>query len=336
MNTFGNLFRLTTFGESHGPAVGGVIDGMPSNVRVDMELLNDMLSRRRPVKDEGFTTSRFEEDEPEFLSGILNGVTLGTPIGFIIRNKSVNSKDYNEIAEINRPSHADYTYRIKYGIHDYRGGGRASARETVCRVVGGAFAMMVLQEKGIDINAVIQRVGHVCDDIDKMRDEASRYKAAGDSIGGIIKCSISGLPAGLGEPVYGKFSSSLASAMLSIPAVKGFDYGLGFDGVETPGSVYNDTFINDGKNENIPASNNSGGILGGITNGKDVVFRVVLKPAASIAIPQNTCDINGNPVQLKIKGRHDSCVVFRAVPVVEAMAAMVTLDQLMADAARLI
>lgn len=335
MNTFGKYFTVTTFGESHGPAIGGVIDGIPSGVAFDRELLDEAMKRRRPGKGIAAESARKESDEVEILSGVFEGFTLGTPIGFIIRNTDSRSADYEELKNISRPSHADRAYLEKYGIRDYRGGGRASARETACRVVAGAFARMALKSRGVEVKATVERVGSCTGSQEELLDEAARYASFGDSIGGVVKCEITGLPAGLGEPVYDKFQAWLASAMMSIPAAKGFEYGIGFEGVSVPGSMQNDLYIKDPESGDVvPMTNNSGGIQGGITNGQPVVFNVAFKPAASIRMPQPIVDDSGNPVVLKIRGRHDACVAFRAVPVVEAMAWITILDMTLADRAR--
>ena len=335
MNTFGKYFTVTTFGESHGPAIGGVIDGMPSGVAFDRELLDEAMIRRRPGKGIAAESARKESDKVEILSGVFEGFTLGTPIGFIIRNTDSRSADYEELKNISRPSHADRAYLEKYGIRDYRGGGRASARETACRVVAGAFARMALKSRGVEVKAMVERVGDCIGSQEELLDEAARYAAFGDSIGGVVKCEITGLPAGLGEPLFDKLQAWLASAMMSIPAAKGFEYGMGFNGVSVPGSMQNDLYIKDQESgEVIPMTNNSGGIQGGITNGQPVVFKVAFKPAASISMPQPIVDDSGNPVVLKIRGRHDACVAFRAVPVVEAMAWITILDMTLADRAR--
>ncbi len=348
MNTFGQIFRLTSFGESHGPAVGGVIDGMPAGVEVDMELLRREMARRRPGQS-ALTTSRKEEDEVELLSGIFEGKTTGCPIGFLVRNTSQHSGDYDNLRDLFRPSHADYTYWVKYGIRDHRGGGRASARETITRVVGGAFAKMALRRMGISITAYTSQVGSValeddythydlslaetndvrCPDPAKAEEMANlirQVKAEGDTIGGIISAVVKGCPAGLGEPVFGRLQAQLASAMMSINAVKGFEYGQGFAGVTARGSEQNDIFVHDSNGKVTTLTNRSGGIQGGISNGQDIYFRVAFKPVATVLKDQQTVDKDGNPVTFKARGRHDPCVLPRAVPVVEGMAAIVLLD----------
>lgn len=319
-NRIGNLFSLTSFGESHGPAIGGVIDGMPAGVKIDLEYVQRELSRRRPGQGE-FSSSRDERDEVEFLSGIFNGVTLGTPIGFIIRNRDQRSEDYDHLKDVFRPSHADFTYQAKYGVRDHRGGGRASARETATRVVAGALAKQALSKLGITVSA--QSVTSI--------EEIPQ----GDTIGGVVTCAIKGVGAGIGEPVFGKLSSQLAEAMMSIPAAKGFEIGLGFDFVNHLGSEVLDKWtIKDG---NITSETNfSGGIQGGISNGNDICFNVAFKPVATLMQPVEGIDVDGNPVTIDPRGRHDTCVVPRAIPVVEAMAAIVVLDNVLINrAARL-
>jgi chorismate synthase len=346
-NTFGNRYTLTSFGESHGAAVGGVIDGCPAGVEIDMEFIQQELNRRRPGQS-NIVTPRKEPDEVEFLSVIFEGKTTGVPIGFIIRNTNQHSSDYDNLRETFRPSHADFTYQTKYGIRDHRGGGRSSARETIARVVAGAVAKLALRSSGIQINAFTSQVGTValpghytdydlnrteesivrCPDpatSDKMEELIREVRKNGDTIGGIITCVAKNVPVGWGEPVFGKLHAALGSAMLSINAVKGFDYGSGFEGVPFRGSESNDVFINkDGKI--TTTTNRSGGIQGGISNGQDIYFRVVFKPVATILMEQNTVDVQGNETVLKARGRHDACVLPRAVPIVEAMTAMTLLD----------
>ncbi len=330
MNTFGNILKLTSFGESHCPAIGGVIDGFPANIDIDVDFIQSELNRRRPGTSK-LTTSRNEADAVEFLSGIFNGKSTGCPIGFIIRNNDAHSNDYSSIKDLFRPSHADYTYDQKYGIRDYRGGGRASARETAIRVVGGAMAKLLLNQIGVNINARISQIGNVVlngtkEECDKQYSEiVSQVKAEGDSIGGIISCSIQNCPVGLGEPIYGKLHAALGFAMLSINAVKGFDYGMGFDGIGQKGSELNDIFYNEGDGIKTK-TNNSGGIQGGISNGEEIYFRVAFKPVPTIMQDQQTVDKQGNNVVFKAKGRHDPCVLQRALPVVESMAALVIAD----------
>lgn len=356
MNTFGTLFRLTSFGESHGEAIGGVIDGMPAAIAVDMNLLQREMQRRRPGQS-SITTSRKETDKVEILSGIFEGYTTGCPIGFIVRNTDSNCSDYDDLRNVLRPSHADYTYLKKYGIRDYRGGGRTSARETLTRCVAGAFAKMALSQKGIVISAYTSQIGNVCLDYDyshydlsKTEENAVRcpdaekatemeriiheVKKEGDSIGGIVSCVIKGIPAGLGEPVFDRLQAGLASAMFSINAVKGFEYGSGFNGCRQRGSEQNDIFIPDGKGGITTRTNNSGGIQGGISNGQDIYFRVAFKPVATILREQETTTIDGKGTILKAKGRHDPCVIPRAVPVVESMAAITIFDFYLQHCAR--
>lgn len=346
-NTFGNIFTLTTFGESHGTAVGGVIDGMPAGIDIDMDFIQQELNRRRPGQSP-ITTSRNEADTVELLSGVFEGKSTGCPIGFIVRNTNQHSQDYENMRNVFRPSHADYTYNIKYGVRDHRGGGRSSARITISRCVGGALAKLALRSLGISIQAYTSQVGNIaidrdykkydlnlaetnavrCPDIkaaQQMEQLITEVKAQGDTIGGVITCVIKGCPAGLGEPEFWKLHAALGSAMLNINAVKGFEYGEGFAGVTARGSEQNDVFIN--TNGNITTTtNHSGGIQGGISNGQDIYFRVAFKPVATLLMQQNTVDKDGNPTTLTAKGRHDPCVLPRAVPVVEAMSAMTILD----------
>lgn len=347
-NTFGNILTVTTFGESHGVAIGGVIDGMPAGVKIDLDEVQRFVDRRRPGQS-AMTTSRNEEDRVEVLSGIFDGVTLGTPIGFIIRNKDHHSQDYSEIKDCYRPSHADYTYDAKYGLRDYRGGGRSSARETAARVVAGAIAMQVLNQMGINIVAYTSQIGGVkvqgCDIdlslIDKndvrcpnaevakaMETVVLQARSNGDSVGGCVSCEITGASAGLGEPVFGKLHAQLGAAMLSINAAKGFEYGDGFEFASAHGSEVMDRFAStDGKITTL--DNHSGGIQGGISNGAPINFRVAFKPVATLMRDIETIDCNGNAVTLHPHGRHDPCVVPRAVPIVEAMAALVMLDNVL-------
>ena len=327
MNTFGTLFRLTTFGESHGPAIGGVVDGMPAGITLDLDFILSELQRRRPGKSD-LTTSRNEPDTPEFLSGVLDGVTTGTPIGFIIRNRDQRSADYDSLKDLYRPSHADYTYDIKYGIRDHRGGGRSSARETAVRVVGGALAKLFLQERNITVSARLSQVGNETEPA-RMEELIRMVKSEGDSIGGIVSCVVKGCPAGLGEPVYDKLHAALGGAMLSINACHGFDYGAGFEGVGMKGSEQNDAFTTDEKGNVTTLTNFSGGIQGGISNGQDICFRALFKPTATIMKEQRSITQNGAPTTLRAAGRHDPCVALRAVPVVEAMAAMTIADFLL-------
>ena len=313
-NRIGNVFSLTSFGESHGPAIGGIVDGMPAGVKIDFEQVRLEMARRAPGQG-GATSARQETDEVEFLSGIMDGVTLGTPIGFIIRNRDQRPADYYHLKNVYRPSHADFTYQAKYGIRDHRGGGRASARETAARVVAGALAKQVLAKLGITVTA--SQVSQVSQEIPQ-----------GDTAGGIVECVIRGVEAGIGEPVFGKLSSQLAEAVMSIPAAKGFEIGLGFDFVNHHGSEVLDKFVvKDGKI--ATATNFSGGIQGGISNGSDICFKVAFKPVATLMQPVEGIDSEGNAVTIEPRGRHDSCVVPRAIPVVEAMAAIVVLDNVL-------
>ena len=351
MNTFGQIYRLTTFGESHGPGVGGVIDGMPAGIEVDMDFIQHELSRRRPGQS-ALTTSRNEADRVEILSGVFEGKTTGCPIGFLVRNENQHSADYENMRHVFRPSHADFTYQMKYGIRDHRGGGRTSARETIARVVGGAFAKLVLRQWGVTITAYTSQVGcitveHPYTELDlsavesnavrcpeqetaqRMAELITQVKAEGDTIGGVITCVIQGCPVGLGEPVFHKLHAQLGAAMLGINAVKGFEYGEGFAGVNARGSEQNDVFIPDGKGGITTRTNHSGGIQGGLSNGQDIYFRVAFKPVATLLRSQQTVDDEGKAATLQARGRHDPCVLPRAVPIVEAMAAMVILDNYM-------
>ena len=350
-NTFGHLFTLTTFGESHGEAVGGVVDGMPAGIDIDLEFIQSELNRRRPGQSK-ITTSRQEPDQVELLSGVFEGKSTGCPIGFIVRNTNQHSQDYENMRCLFRPSHADYTYYNKYGVRDHRGGGRSSARITISRCVGGALAKLVLRHLGISIQAYTSQVGSIalerdyrrydlsltetnavrCPDAEKaaqMEQLISQVKAEGDTIGGIITCVIKGCPVGLGEPEFDKLHASLGAAMLSINAVKGFEYGEGFEGVTQRGSEQNDIFIPGV----TTATNHSGGIQGGISNGQDIYFRVAFKPVATMLMEQDTVDLEGNPTKLTARGRHDPCVLPRAIPIVEAMAAMAILDHFMLNKA---
>ncbi len=316
MNTIGHIFKLTTFGESHGVAVGGVIDGCPSQLKLDFGFIEQELLRRKTAQS-STSSQRKEPDQVEWLSGLLDGVTLGTPIAFMVRNEDCKMEDYEALKDVYRPSHADFTYEQKYGIRDWRGGGRASARTTLPIVVAGAIAKQILKEKGIQIMAQVTAMG----DVEQARRE-------GDTVGGIVECRIKGVPAGLGEPMFGKFSAELAHAMFSLPAVKGFEVGDGFALAKMKGSEANDTFVN--KNGEIATlTNHSGGIQGGITDGDDIVFRVAFKPIPSIAQPQKTVNQAGEPCEITIEGRHDVCALPRALVLVEALAAMVTLDMAM-------
>ncbi|MDB4292502.1 chorismate synthase [Maribacter sp.] len=341
-NTFGTLFKLTTFGESHGVAIGGVLDGCPSGIEIDLDAIQKELDRRKPGQS-AIVTQRKEPDTVEFFSGIFEGKTTGTPIGFAIRNTNQKSHDYSHIKDSYRPSHADYTYDQKYGFRDYRGGGRSSARETASRVVAGAIAKQFLSH--ITINAYVSQVGELTmqkkyTELDFSLTEsnavrcphpetAARMEALikevrkeGDTIGGVISCVIQNVPIGLGEPVFDKLHAELGKAMLSINAVKGFEYGSGFEGVKMKGSAHNDQFNPDGSTK----TNHSGGVQGGISNGMDIYFSVAFKPVATVIQGYETIDKDGNMVQTQGKGRHDPCVVPRAVPIVEAMAALVLAD----------
>lgn len=344
-NTFGTIFRLTSFGESHGLAMGGVIDGMPAGIRIDMERIQHYVDRRRPGVSSA-TSRRAEDDRVEVLSGIFEGKTLGTPIGFIVRNKDMRSADYEHLRDVYRPSHADYTYQAKYGVRDYRGGGRASARETVCRVVAGAFAVQVLEQLGIKPLAYASQIGNVrlpsdayeagvaldgnvyCPDsttAERMLDAIDDARKRGDTLGGVVTCVVTGVPCGLGEPVYDKLSAALGMAMMSIPAAKSFELGggrmmTGMNGSETLDTMRCESGI-------VQFDHNwSGGIQGGISNGNDVCFEVGFKPIPTLMRDVDAVDVHGHPVTLHPHGRHDVCAVPRAVPVVEAMAAMVILD----------
>ena len=316
MNTIGHLFRLTTFGESHGTAIGGVIDGCPSQLKLDFDFIENELNRRKTAQAET-ASQRREPDAVEWLSGLLDGITLGTPIAFMVRNEDCKSGDYGALKDVYRPSHADFVYEQKYGLRDWRGGGRASARTTLPIVVAGAIAKQILKEKDVKVFAEIVYMG-----------DAQQAQKEGDTVGGIVKGRVIGLPAGLGEPMFGKFSAELAYAMFSIPAVKGFEIGDGFALAKMKGSVANDVFVNkDGKITTL--TNHSGGIQGGITNGNEVVFRVAFKPIPSISLPQQTVNKAGEPCEIAIQGRHDVCALPRAVVLVEALAAMVTVDEMM-------
>lgn len=352
MNTIGEIFRLTTYGESHGAAVGGILDGFPAGVEIDVNFIQAELDRRRPGQS-AITTARTEGDKVEILSGVYEGVSTGTPIAFEVRNENQHSSDYEEMKNLYRPSHADYTYQTKYGIRDHRGGGRSSARETISRVVGGAFAKLALKHFGIQIYAYTSQAGDIkldsdytkydlnkiesnivrCPDAEKaeqMIELIKSVKAEGDTIGGVITCVIKGVPVGLGDPAFGKLHARLGAAILSINACKGFEYGMGFEGVGGRGSQMNDRFANiDGKIRTT--TNHSGGIQGGISNGEDIYFRAAFKPIPTLLFEQNTVDKAGNDAIIKARGRHDPCVLPRAVPIVEAMSAMVILDALLAN-----
>jgi chorismate synthase len=346
-NTFGSLFTLTTFGESHGEAIGGVVDGMPAGIDIDTSFIQQELDRRRPGQSD-LTTSRQESDRVELLSGVFEGKSTGCPIGFMVRNTNQHSHDYENLRNVFRPSHADFTYTQKYGLRDHRGGGRSSARITIARCVAGALAKLALRQLGITVQAYTSQVGDIALDKDYRKYDLSltetnpvrcpypqvasamaklitEVKADGDTIGGTITCVIKGCPPGLGEPEFGKLHAQLGAAMLGINAVKGFEYGDGFSGVAERGSQQNDVFETvNGKT--TTKTNHSGGIQGGISNGQDIYFRVAFKPVATILTEQDTVDMSGTPTKLTVKGRHDPCVLPRAVPIVEAMAAMTILD----------
>ena len=347
-NCIGNIFRVTTFGESHGIAIGGVIDGMPAGIEIDLEKVQKELDRRRPGQS-AIVTARDEKDRVKILSGMFEGKTTGTSIGFIVENGDQHSNDYENIRMTYRPSHADYTYTQKYGLRDHRGGGRSSARETIARVVAGAFARQALEQLGVKIYAYTSQVGDFSLDSDytkydlsliesnevrcpdaavakQMYDLISQVKADGDTIGGVITGVIKGAPVGLGEPAFGKLHAQLGAAMLGINAVKGFEYGMGFAGVGKRGSEMIDRFCTDETGNIKTLTNHSGGIQGGISNGEDIYFRVAFKPVATLLQEVETVDADGNKTLLKAKGRHDPCVLPRAVPIVEAMAAIVILD----------
>lgn len=349
-NSFGTLFKITTFGESHGVALGVIIDGCPSGLEMDIEFIQSELKRRRPGQSK-IVTQRKEGDEFELLSGVFEGKTTGTPICMVIRNKDQRSKDYSHILDKYRPSHADFTYDQKYGFRDYRGGGRSSARETAARVAAGAVAKLLLKQYGIQITGYVSQVGALkveksYQELDFNQIEANPVRCAdaamavemetlikqvrkeGDTIGGVVSAVIEGMPTGLGAPVFDKLHADLAKAMLGINAAKGFEYGSGFAGVEMRGSQHNDVFeVVEGKT--VTKTNHSGGIQGGISNGMDIYFRVAFKPVATIIRAQDSVDKSGNSVTVTGKGRHDPCVVPRAVPIVEAMAALVLVDHLL-------
>ncbi|MEO0038796.1 MAG: Chorismate synthase [Bacteroidota bacterium] len=341
-NSYGALFKITTFGESHGEALGGIIDGCPPGIELDTDAIHYEMQRRKPGQS-SIVTQRKEEDEVQFLSGIFEGKTTGTPIGFIINNTNQKSGDYSQYAETYRPSHADYVYEKKYGIRDYRGGGRSSARETACRVVAGAIAKQVI--KDLKITAFVSSVGSICIDkpyqdldfskiesnavrcpdfetAEKMEKHIKDIKKQGDTVGGTITCVLQNVPIGLGEPVFDKLHAELGKAMLSINAVKGFEYGSGFSGAQMKGSEHNDLYNLDGTTK----TNLSGGIQGGISNGMDIYFRVAFKPVATLIQKQEVLSKDNTIIEQQGKGRHDPCVVPRAVPIVEAMAALVLAD----------
>ena len=346
-NTFGHIFRLTTFGESHGPAIGGILDGCPAGLEINTDFIQKELDRRKPGQS-SISSPRKEKDAVEFLSGIFEGKATGTPIGFLIRNTNTKSQDYDHLKNVYRPSHADFTYEKKYGIRDHRGGGRSSARETACRVVAGAIAKLLLQQLDIKIQAFVSQVGNIsltsdyksynlstvensevrCPDKEtaiKMINLIEKTRTNGDTLGGNISCVIQNAPVGLGEPVFDKLEAELAKAMLSINAVKGFEIGSGFKAAEMKGSEHNDIFENlNGKFST--KTNHSGGVQGGISNGQDIYMKIAFKPVATLMLKQDSVDKDGNDTVLEGKGRHDVCVVPRAVPIVEAMAALVLAD----------
>lgn len=348
-NTFGNLFKLTSFGESHGSMIGGIIEGCPAGLEINKGLIQKDLDRRKPGQSK-VTSPRKEDDKVQLLSGIFEGKSTGTPIGFLIPNINSKSQDYSNIKDVFRPSHADYTYEEKYGLRDYRGGGRSSARETACRVVAGSIAKQLLNNYGIKISAYVSSIGNIfadeknmdlnkdydsnivrCPDNDaseKMINLITDLKSKGNTVGGQIKCIINGVKPGLGQPVFDKLHADLGKAMLSINAVKGFEYGSGFSGSKMTGSVHNDEFIVENGNVSTK-TNNSGGIQGGISNGEEIYFKVAFKPVATIMSKQNSIDKEKTNVELSVKGRHDPCVVPRAVPIVESMAAIVLADHLL-------
>jgi chorismate synthase len=345
-STFGTIFKLTTFGESHGAAIGGVIDGVPSGMKISFERVQEELDRRKPGQS-AIVTQRKESDTVEFLSGFFEGKTTGTPIGFIIRNEDHKSEDYADMKNVFRPSHADFTYQEKYGIRDYRGGGRSSARETACRVVAGSIAKQILATRGIEFSTYVDQIGSIrlndpafflhddiesnpvrCPDGEKATEMEAlirEVRSEGDTIGGCVRCIVLNVPVGLGEPVFDKLHAELGKAMLSINAVKGVEFGSGFSAVDMRGSAHNDIFNVDGSTR----TNSSGGIQGGISNGMPILFRVAFKPVATIALEQETITVSGEESTVQGKGRHDACVVPRAVPIVESMAAVVLLDMLL-------
>jgi chorismate synthase len=351
-NTFGTLLRLTTYGESHGPAVGGILDGLPAGVDINAEFLQNELSRRRPGQSH-IVTQRREGDKLELLSGVFEGKSTGAPISFIVRSEDARTRDYDALREVYRPSHADYTWDAKYGFRDYRGGGRSSARETVARVAGGALAKLFLRNHGIAVQAYVSQVGAIAvqqpwNELDLSQTETNivrcpdaetaeqmirlieSIRKQGDTIGGIITCVITGVPPGIGEPVFDKLHADLGKAMLSINAVKGVEFGSGFTSVALTGSQHNDAFLpGSGNRPVVTATNRSGGIQGGISNGESIYFRTAFKPVATIMQKQRTVNTAGKAVEVMGRGRHDPCVVPRAVPIVEAMAALVIADHLL-------
>lgn len=349
-NSFGQFFKLTSFGESHGESIGGIIDGCPAGLPIDFDFVQNELNRRKPGQSD-ITTQRTENDVVNFLSGIFEGKTTGTPIGFIIKNQDQKSNDYEHIKDAFRPNHADFTYQKKYGIRDYRGGGRASARETACRIVAGAIAKLLLKKYSVSVQAYVSAVGNIklsvpvseldlnnteknsirCPDESTAKNMISlieKVKSEGDTIGGIVSCVVKNCPAGLGDPVFDKLHADLGKAMLSINAVKGFEYGSGFDSINFKGSELNDIFyIKD--SEVKTTTNKSGGIQGGISNGETIYFNVAFKPVSTIMQSQKSINIKGEEINIEAKGRHDPCVLPRAVPIVESMAALVLVDHLL-------
>jgi chorismate synthase len=349
-NTFGQNFRITTFGESHGLGLGVIIDGCPAGIEIDENFIQSEMDRRRPGQSK-IVTQRKESDVVQILSGVFEGISTGTPISMVVFNQDAKSKDYSHIATKFRPSHADFTFQEKYGSRDYRGGGRSSARETAARVAAGAVAKLFLKSKGIQVQAYVSQVGNIkvtgdynqldlsktenniirCPDeaiAEKMIALIQEVRKAGDTIGGVVQCVVKNCPTGLGEPVFDKLQADLAKAIMSINACKGFEYGSGFDGVEMRGSEHNDVFYNDGGTIKTK-TNYSGGIQGGISNGMDIYFRAAFKPVATIVQPQYSVDEAGDAVEVTGKGRHDPCVVPRAVPIVEAMTALVLVDHIL-------
>lgn len=350
-NSFGKVFKITTFGESHGKGLGVIIDGCPAGLAIDETFIQSELARRRPGQSK-IVTQRKEPDQVQILSGVFEGKATGTPIGMVIMNTDQKSKDYSHIADKFRPSHADFTYQEKYGLRDYRGGGRSSARETAARVAAGAIAKLFLKAEGIEVDAYVSQVGNIkveqayqdldmskvestpvrCPDLvvaEKMIDLIQEVRKAGDTIGGVVTSIVKGCPTGLGEPAFDKLHADLGKAMLSINACKGFEYGSGFDGVSMRGSAHNDSFYKAADGQIKTTTNYSGGVQGGISNGMDINFRVAFKPVATIVSAQESVNMNGERAEVVGKGRHDPCVLPRAVPIVEAMAALVVADHLL-------
>ena len=333
MNTFGRIFRLTTFGESHGPAIGGIIDGVPPGMPLDTSLIQQELDKRRPGANP-MTSARREADRVQILSGVMDGVTLGTPIGFVIPNTDARSADYSEMRSKYRPNHADFTYEAKYGVRDYRGGSRASARETACRVVGGAVALQCLASQGIEVSAFVSGIGERSrcsehDDFAPLLEEVERAHREGDSVGGVVTCIVNGVAAGIGAPLFAKLHAGLGAAMLSIPGVKGFEYGDGFAASASRGTEQLDIFSADPSGRVITTTNHSGGIQGGIANGMPITMRIAFKPTPTLLRDLATIDTQGNATTLHARGRHDPCIALRGAAVVKAMAAMTLLDHLL-------